>query len=110
MMLVALLAIPSLPMQSVDYVVQIGEKNYHPDNLEVRVGDRVTWKNFDAQDHTATAEVRSRESGSQEPLFDSDRIPSGGSFSYVFVREGSVRYSCKLHDGPSGFVVVRPAR
>ena len=110
LLLMALLALPSLPLQTADYVVQIGEKNYHPDNLEVRVGDRVTWKNVDAEDHTVTSETRSSGAEPQDRSFDSGRIPSGGSFDHVFVREGTVRYYCRFHESTTGMVTVKPAR
>jgi len=110
MMLTALLALPSLPLQTADYVIQIGEKNYHPDNLEVRVGDRVTWKNVDAEDHTVTSEARSSGPNTQDRSFDSGRIPSGGSFDQVFLREGTVRYYCRFHESTTGMVTVKQAR
>jgi len=110
MMLAALLALPLLPMQSVEFAVRIGEKNYHPDNLEIRIGDTVTWTNFDAHDHTVTTVLRSEGPDLQEGPFDSGRLASGSSFSRVFLREGTVRYYCKIHEGTTGMVTVRGVR
>lgn len=109
-LILALLALPSLPMQSVEFAVRIGEKNYHPDNLDIRIGDQVTWTNFDADDHTVTTVFRSTIPDPQEGPFDSGRLASGSSFSHVFLREGTVRYYCKFHESTTGTVTVRGVR
>jgi plastocyanin len=92
------------PAQGYDYVVTI-DQNFHPDHLEIKIGDSVIWKNFDADEHTVTSEL-----GSSEPQengqFDSGRLPSGSSFQYTFLRTGTYRYYDRLHPQMTGKVVV----
>jgi len=91
--------------QNFDYVVRI-DKNFSPDNLDVKVGDKVLWKNFDSDNHTVTAEFYPA-SPQEENYFDSGMIPSGGSFEFTFVKEGVCKYSCKIHREMKGIVTVR---
>jgi len=91
------------PGPAIDYVVTI-DQNFHPDRIEVKLGDMVIWKNFDSVDHTVTAEFRSADA--QDGGFDSGIIPSGQSYEKVFSKVGTYTYSCKLHPGATGTVLV----
>ena len=88
-----------------DYVVRI-DKLFSPDSLEVTVGDRVQWKNFDSDNHTVTAQFFPT-SAQEEKTFDSGIIPSGGSFDHVFLKEGTCRYWCSIHREMSGTITIR---
>ncbi len=88
-----------------DYVVRI-DKLFSPDNLEIQIGDRVEWKNFDSDNHTVTAQFFP--TGVQEEnSFDSGVIPSGGSFEHVFLKEGTCRYWCSIHREMRGTITIR---
>ncbi|MBV8881348.1 MAG: cupredoxin domain-containing protein [Planctomycetaceae bacterium] len=94
------------PPPAFDYVVRVVDNGFIPETVEVNFGDRVIWKNFDTHDHTVTAQF-----GPADPqekwLFDSGLIGSGGSFEFIFVKEGTYKYTCDLHPGIVGKVVVR---
>jgi len=91
------------PSPNYEYVITI-DKNFHPDRLEVKLGDTVIWKNFDSDDHTVTSELRP--ASPQEGGFDSGLIPSGLSFEKVFSRIGTYKYYCKIHPEQTGTVIV----
>jgi plastocyanin len=88
-----------------DHLVRI-DKNFSPDNLEVMVGDKVVWKNFDSDNHTVTAQFFPAVP-QEENYFDSGIIPSGGSFEWQFVKEGSCRYWCSVHREMKGSITIR---
>lgn len=97
------------PPPAYDHVIRIVEKKFDPDNLDVAVGDKVIWRNFDSDNHSITAEYRP--ALPQENLdFDSGVILSGGSFEHQFVKEGTYKYYCRLHPEVSGTVTVHSTR
>lgn len=105
----ALLAYTAVAWSSVptrnDYVVRI-DKLFSPDDLEIKVGDKVQWKNFDSDNHTVTSQFFP--AGAQEEnYFDSGVIPSGGSYEFQFVKEGACRYWCSLHRDMRGSITIR---
>ena len=61
-------------------------------------GGEITWTNFDAAAHTATADDRS---------FDSQTINHGKSRSVVFKTAGTFQYHCDFHPFMKATVVVR---
>jgi len=93
-----------------EYTVQILDRTFQPDHIVIKVGTRVTWRNGDSMDHTVTAKVTPAVTGAQDrPRFDSGPIAPGSTFSYTFLQDGTFEYSCKLHPGMNGSVVVLPA-
>lgn len=94
------------PPPAYDHVVRILDMNYSPDNLEIAIGDKVIWKNFDTKDHTATAQFWPTVP-QEQPYFDSGPIGSGGTFEFIFVKEGTYRYVCSFTPGLRGTIVVR---
>lgn len=94
-----------------DHVVQISGKQFQPGRIEIRAGEKVTWKNYDLVDHTVTAKTKPALPDAQgKPLFDSGVLKPGDAFSYTFEREGTFEYECTLHKGMNGTVVVMPAK
>jgi plastocyanin len=77
--------------------IHIKDMRYDPASLEIKVGDRVVWKNEDDRDHTVVA---------RDGSFDSDNIRSGESFSYQFTKPGKFAYSCRYHPRMRGVVSV----
>jgi plastocyanin len=78
--------------------VQISEICFHPTVLYVKPGARVTWANTESVDHTVTG--LGGRWGTVEPLHQ------GQSITATFKKEGVYPYSCVIHYGMVGAVVV----
>jgi plastocyanin len=70
---------------------------FHPDQLDVKVGQKVTWTNDDSTSHTVTADDGS---------FDSSGLSQGKSFSFSFDKKGTFTYHCAFHSSMTASVVV----
>ncbi len=76
---------------------------YSPTNITVTVGTTVTWTNLTGDQHTASSD--------QQPLFDSELLSAGESYSYTFTEQGAFMYrcweeECPNHDDLIGTVTV----
>ena len=67
------------------------------DTLEIAVGTTVTFTNLDSAPHTVTDKAGS---------FQSNKIDSGGSWSYTFDTAGEFDYFCEYHANMAGKVIV----
>ncbi len=76
----------------------LGTAAFMPDQLNVAVGETVTWTNTDAVAHTSTSDAAGWDSGIVAP---------GGHFSSTFQTAGTFSYHCAIHPGMVGTVVVR---
>ena len=76
----------------------LANRAFSPDELDVAVGDTVTWTNTDSIAHTSTSD----RSG-----WDSGVVAPGGRFSFAFQAAGTYQYHCAIHPGMVGTVVVR---
>jgi plastocyanin len=74
-------------------------KFFAPGQIQVLVGDTVSWKNQDTTNHTST---------SDDDVWDSGYVAPGLSFSFVFNKVGTYRYHCSIHRFMRGEVVVVP--
>jgi plastocyanin len=77
--------------------VAIVDFTFDPANLEVAVGDTVTWTNADPTAHTATADDGS---------FDSGNIDTDGTFEFTFEEAGEFTYICEIHTQMTGTITV----
>lgn len=77
--------------------VWIQNMAFTPSSITVTAGTTITWTNKDAITHTVT---------SDNGIFDSGNVTSGGSFSYMFSTAGTFTYHCKIHTSMTGSVVV----
>lgn len=77
--------------------VDIAGFKFGPAELDISVGDTVTWTNSDAQAHTATA------SGT----FDTGSIAPGASATATFDTAGTFAYICSFHPFMKGTIVVK---
>jgi plastocyanin len=77
--------------------VEIAEFAFSPDTLNVPVGTTVIWENSDSGAHTSTSE---------DEVWDSGTLESGGEFSFTFEEAGTFSYFCKIHPSMNGSVVV----
>ncbi len=70
---------------------------FSPSSLSVSTGTTVIWTNTDVVDHNVTSDTG---------LFSSGTLSPGATFSFTFSATGTYRYSCTLHPGMVGSVVV----
>lgn len=85
------------PVEASGAEVTVAGFAFDPEELEVQVGDEVTWTNDDGADHTATAE---------DGAFDVALGADGGSGSTTFDEPGTYAYVCSIHSSMTGAVVV----
>ena len=71
---------------------------FAPATITVAVGDKVTFKNSDPVAHTVTADDKS---------FDSGNLDQNATWSYVFAKAGTYKYTCAYHSYMHGTVVVK---
>jgi plastocyanin len=76
---------------------------YTPYQIDVSVGDAVTWLNQDNRTHTVTTGTTNY---GPEGVFDSGIIQSGHSFTQFFGTIGKYYYYDKTDMSPSGLIVV----
>jgi plastocyanin len=88
---------PEISIDSSD--ITIANFNFGPDELEVKVGTKVTWTNQEGTRHTVTSDDES---------FDSGAIENGGTFSFTFNEVGTFIYHCNIHPAMVGAVIVTP--
>ena len=74
-------------------VVLVVDVNFREKEVTVPVGTTVTWMYNGNLPHTVT---------SDDGLFESGTLGSGGSFSYTFEEVGTFAYFCRFHGGPGG--------
>ncbi|HEX6146271.1 MAG TPA: cupredoxin family copper-binding protein [Acidimicrobiia bacterium] len=77
--------------------VEIADLAFSPETLTVAVGTTVTWENSDSLAHTSTSE---------DEVWDSGRLDSGGEFSFTFEEAGTFSYFCEIHPSMNGSIVV----
>jgi plastocyanin len=77
--------------------VTIQDNFFLPAEITIPVGTTVTWNNRGRVPHTAT----------DAGVWDSGRIPPGGSFSAVFAVAGSFDYVCMIHPEMTGRINVQ---
>lgn len=77
--------------------VSIVNFSFQPDNLAVAPGTTIIWTNNDSAPHTITADDGS---------FNSNTIPSGGTYSHTFTDAGTVAYHCSFHSSMHGSISV----
>jgi plastocyanin len=75
--------------------VTISNFTFTPHTLTVPAGTTVTWTNEDGVTHN----VRST-------AFSSPDMPNGASFSFKFDNPGTYDYSCGIHTGMTGTIIV----
>ena len=81
------------------HVVEIRGMAFHPQALEVHVGDTVVWVNRDLVPHTATS--------SQDAEWNTGPLEQGKSGVYVPSHAGEAPYFCQLHPVMLGRLIVR---
>jgi plastocyanin len=80
--------------------VQIENFTFKPKNVEIGVGDTVTWKNTDDVPHTATSK-------DDPQTFDSGALDTDDTYSFTFSKPGKYAYYCKVHPHMTGTIIVK---
>lgn len=93
---------PAKPNSTQPQVVTVAIRNFTfvPETVTVHQGDTVMWTNEDAVSHTATEDT-------EKPAFDSGKIDTGGTWSYVVQKKGTYEYICTFHPNMTGKLVVQ---
>src|SRR5215469_11804176 len=84
------------------------DRSFSPNVINVKIGDTMTWTNYDVIPHTVTAGT-----GPSDPNkgkeFDSrlsTPLMPGKTFSHRFIKAGEFPYFCQLHPAMEGTVTV----
>ena len=88
---------PPAPAEPGDAVVRLVGLEFEPRTIEVPIGTRVRWEWTDSVVHNVVSKD-----------FASSRELSDGAHAVRFDRAGTFPYTCTLHAGMDGTVVVRP--
>ena len=80
------------------HTVVLENMKFSPSTLELKVGDEVVWQNKDFFPHDVTAENNS---------FQSNAMPSQGSWKFVAKKRGQFPYRCSLHPTMKAALVVK---
>jgi plastocyanin len=78
--------------------VEIENFAFTPQNIQISVGDTVTWENYDAAPHTVTGD---------NGEFDSGELATDQTFSHTFDTAGTFTYHCEIHPNMTGSIVVQ---
>lgn len=81
------------------HTVTIRQFAFSPTPLIIAVGDTVTWANQDGVAHTTNSSTGG---------WASAPLDTGDSFSFTFTNAGSFNYSCTIHNGMQGTIIVTP--
>ena len=94
-------AAPTSSASNADPTVVVSGMSFQPSTVTIRVGQTVTWK-FDDRGiaHNVT-------SAAGAPAQFASTIMTGGSYSHTFDQPGTYPYTCTLHAGMAGTVVVQ---
>jgi plastocyanin len=79
-----------------DSVVTIDNFTFQPQELTVKAGTTVTWKNHDDIPHTIVSAGK----------FRSKTMDTDDSFSFTFTAAGDYKYFCSLHPHMTGTIKV----
>jgi|ERR1700710_2182989 plastocyanin len=77
-------------------MVMIDNFTFEPQQLNVKIGTTVTWKNRDDIPHTLVSPGK----------FRSKVLDTDNSFSFTFTAAGEYKYFCSLHPHMTGVIKV----
>jgi plastocyanin len=79
--------------------VTMQDIEFQPGNIDVKVGDTVTWTNDDSAGHDVT--------GDDFKSGDPGGMATGDTFEHTFDKAGTFDYVCTVHPGMEGSVTVK---
>lgn len=77
------------------HVVEISNMQFVPAEIDVHVGDTITWVNKDVVVHTATA---------KDGAWDSGPMKHGAEWSLTVSKAGVIDYACTYHPVMKGAI------
>ena len=81
-----------------------GQKYFHPQEADVKIGTTIVWTNDDTASHTVTSgKSTDNQTGT---IFDSGMIKPSNTFEHTFSSAGSFDYYCQVHPWMAGKVTV----
>lgn len=80
--------------------VEISKSRFDPIEVDVQVGDTVTFHNNDAFEHTVTSKDEA------PAAFDSGKLGQDEMFQFMFTETGTYDYFCQIHPTMRATVVV----
>jgi plastocyanin len=78
--------------------IEMKSLHFKPDNVQVAVGQEITWHNDESVPHDVKAD-----SGAS---FSSETFGNDGTFRWTPDKAGTVKYECTLHPGMEGEIDV----
>lgn len=87
---------PPLPSE---VSLTIKDFDFHPPDITVTVGTKITWTNMDGSEHTVADEAHK--------LFNSGYLHTGDHFSYTTASPGVIHYMCTLHPLMKATITVK---
>ncbi len=85
------------PQETGAQVILIKSFAFAPEEIKVKAGTEVTWRNEDSVSHTVVSD-----SGD----FESSTLRKGEEFSFTFSEAGEYSYHCGIHPSMKGKVIV----
>jgi len=89
------------PPQQNQRIISILNYVFDPAIVTIKTGTTVRWVNNDPVSHKIV-------SVANPPVFSSDNISQGGSYSFTFTTAGTFGYFCQIHPMMKGSIVVTP--
>lgn len=87
---------------------------FDPPVISIQIGDTINWKNDDKELHVVTSGDgsgrfgwMSKNFGTPDGYFESERFEPGESWSFLFEKAGSFEYYCSIHPWMEGIVLVQ---
>lgn len=80
-----------------EIVILIRDFRFEPEEVIIKAGTEVTWRNEDGAPHSVI---------SADGSFESDNLSPGDSFSFKFQKTGEYEYQCGIHPSMIGKIVV----
>ena len=100
LVLAFVVALPGVAQGNQTVVMQ--SNKYAPRDVNVRVGDTVTWMNNDGVGHSVTADDGSFDSHPDCGMLAGRCLERGERFTHPFTKAGRVPYFCRVHGGRGG--------
>ncbi len=89
------------PAGKPDVTVGMKDIKFVPENVTVKKGGTILWKNGDQVPHNVTKD------DGPGPDFASETIDPGGDFSQKFAEAGKIAYVCTIHPNQTGSITVK---